>query len=320
MSHSGSYGDKSMENPSNILFIKLGKNGNFEKDCIENRGILKIGYNEIDNFLCISNNWTGVESEIKKMYRTDQSVTTSHKNQIKKFYEEPETTMWVTFYCGKLWYCYAEKKVILNKDGTKERKTLSGWTDVDSQNNKLFIQYLSGRLTKVQGFRGTICDLKEKDYLLHKINNTQSKELAAVENDIKNLRLSLEALIKKLNPKDFEVFVDLIFRSASWSRAGVLGSTVKTIDIELFAPVTNEKAIVQVKSQASLALFNAYKKRLQNMLGYDKIFFVTHTPSEDLQKYIDNGLEDEIQIWDSKKLAEFSINAGLIEWIVNIAP
>jgi len=33
---------------------------------------------------------------------------------------------------------------------------------------------LSGRLTKVRGFRGTICDIKEKEYLLNKINNLQS--------------------------------------------------------------------------------------------------------------------------------------------------
>ena len=63
-----------------------------------------------------------------------------------------------------------------------------------------------------------------------------------------------------------------------------------------------------------------YKARLQNMGDYDKIFFVTHSPSRDLQSYIDSGSEEDVQIWDSRKLSELSINAGLIEWIVGVAP
>ena len=198
--------------------------------------------------------------------------------------------------------------------------TLSGWKDTDSKGNSLFIQYLSGRLTKVQGFRGTICDIKEKEYLLHKINNTQSKELVSVEKDIQSLKGNLELLIKKLNPKDFELFIDLLFRSAGWSRIGVLGNTTKTIDIEFLAPVTNERAIVQVKSESNLATFLEYKSRMGSMVEYDKFFYVTHTPSKDLQNYINQNTEGGFQIWDSKKLSELSINAGLIEWIVSVAP
>jgi hypothetical protein len=64
----------------------------------------------------------------------------------------------------------------------------------------LFFQYLSGRLTKVQGFSGTICEVKEREYLLNKINNTQSIEFATVEKDLQALRKSIQQLIKKLNP------------------------------------------------------------------------------------------------------------------------
>lgn len=309
-----------MHNPKNILFIKLGEKGTFEKECIEEKGIIKLDYREIDHDNCINSKWEKIEEQVKTTYKTWPSATTSHKNQIKRFYEESETTMWITFYNGKLWYCYADKKIQLNNDGTKERKTITGWTDEDINKNTLFIQYLSGRLTKVQGFRGAICDVKEKEYLLHKINNTQSIELVNVEKDLKSLKSNLELLIKKLNPKDFEVFVDLLFRAASWSRIGVLGKSIKTIDIELLAPVTNERAIVQVKSESNLSIFEDYKKRLESMDEYDKYFFVTHTPTKDLQELINRNNENNIQIWDSKKLAELSINAGLIEWIINVAP
>jgi len=308
-----------METPGNIRFIKLGEKGSYEKYCIENARI-KLGYHEIDHDLCVNGDWNGVSQLITNKYKTVQTATTSHKNQIKQFYEEPSNTMWITFYNGKLWYCYANCNVILNPDRTKERTVIGSWKDHTCNNSTLFIQYLSGRLTKVQGFRGTICEVKERDYLLHKINNTQSLELVEVERNIESLRSSIQKLIKKLNHKDFEVFIDLLFRSAGWSRIGELGKTVKTIDIELIAPVTNEKAIVQVKSQSSFKIFEEYKYRLLNMMEYEKVFFVTHTPDKKLQSYIDLGHEDSIDIWDSKKLAELSINAGLIEWLINVAP
>ncbi len=310
-----------MEKPKNIQFIKLGSNGSFEKECIERNSSIKLGYNEIDYNSCIAKNWDAVHKEIEEKYKTWKSATTSHRNQIRKFFEEPETTMWITFYQSKLWYCYANEKVILNKDGTKERKTISGWKDHDSKNNTLFIQLLSGRLTKVQGFRGTICDVKEKEYLLHKINNTQSEELASVERNLSELKNSLNKLIKKLNPKDFETFIDLIFRNSGWSRVGTLGKTTKDIDIELLAPVTNERAVIQIKSQSNLKTYLEYKERLSGFIqDYDKMFFVTHTPSNDLVNFAKSNQDEDVILYDSQSLSELCINAGLIEWLINVAP
>ena len=309
-----------MEKPYQILYIKLGEKGSYEQECVETRGSIKLGYQEIDHGLCSSGKWDEVLQDISEKYKLAQGTATSHRNQIRKFYEEPESTMWISFYNGKLWYCYASLNVEYNPDGTKERKTVSGWKDVDSKNNTLFIQFLSGRLTKVQGYRGTICEIYEKEYLLHKLNNTQSSALATVEKDLQSLKDNLVPLIKKLNPQDFEIFVDLLFRSSGWSRVGTLGKTIKTIDIQLIAPVTNERAVVQVKSQSSLQLFLDYKERLESMEEYEKLFYVTHSPDPTFQKYIDTVTDSEIQIWDAKKLSQLSINAGLIEWIVNVAP
>ena len=61
-----------------------------------------------------------------------------------------------------------------------------------------------------------------------------------------------------MNPGDFEIFVDLLFRSDGWSRIGTLGKTTKDIDIELISPITNERAIVQVKSQSNLGVYKDY--------------------------------------------------------------
>ncbi|WP_320151070.1 restriction endonuclease [uncultured Tolumonas sp.] len=303
--------------PTKVLFIKLGEKGLFETDCIENEQTIKLSYKEISHELCINDKWDEVEELIKEKYKTNQAATTSHRNQIKKFYTEPASTMWITFYDGKLWYCFAKPEISYDTNSrTKSRKTINGWSSVDSKNNTLFIQALSGKLTKVQGFRGAICDVSEKDYLINKINNTQSPAVEKVENNLAALKNSIETLIKNLSPQDFEVFVDLIFRNSGWSRVGLLGKTIKTIDIELIAPVTGERAIVQVKSQSDLKLFQEYKERL-DIPEYDHIFYVTHSPNKQLQKYIESTLDDKIKIWDAKKLANFCINSGLIDWLIS---
>lgn len=303
--------------PKKILFIKLGASGSFEKECIDNN-IVKLSYDTVDHELCIAGDWNKVREYFMKIEKSNKQVASSHTNQIKYFYEESNSTLWITFYQAKLWYCFADTEIKLNDDGTKERKVIGRWRCDDINGNTLFTQALSGRFTKVQGFRGTICNVQEADYLLHKINNTSSNELKLVEKNIAELKKSLIDLIKKLNPKDFEIFVDLIFRASGWSRVGLLGKTIKDIDIELLAPVTNERAVVQIKSQSDKEKYENFKKRLIDFKEYDKIFFVTHSPDKKFEEYIKHN-SDDIIIYDANRLSELSINAGLIEWLISIA-
>lgn len=320
MNHYG-YKGELMNVQHNILFIKLGEKGAFESECIEEKGIIKLGYREIPHELCENNKWDDVDLIVENKYNTNKGATTNHRNQIKKFYTEPQSTMWITFFNGKLWYCHACPEVIYDvKEKTKSRKTVDGWHSIDSNNKPLFIQGLSGKLTKVQGFRGTICDVLEKNYLINKINNTQNQMIQNVENNLFDLKVSVAHLIKNLSLQDFEIFVDLIFRNAGWSRVGFLGKTIKTIDIELLAPVTGERAIVQVKSQSDLKLFHDYRERLLSHSDYHRYFFVTHSPTKQLEEYMASNAEGDvvgdINIWDAKKLAELSINGVLIDWLM----
>jgi len=305
-------------NPDNILYIKLGEEGKYEKECIEKNNTIKIGYREINHELCISKKWDDVLNEVQDKYNTSPGKTTGHRNQIRRFYEEPKTTMWITFYSNKLWYCYADKDITFNIDGTKERKAINGWKDSDVNGKKLFLQELSGRLTKVQGFQGTICDVKEKEYLIRKINAKQSQALEDVEKSLGKLKMDLTKLIHMLTWKDFEEFTELIFKAAGWARVGITGKTNKNIDIEMIAPVINERAIVQIKSESSLKTFIEYKSIFQGMNEYDRYFYVVHTPEADLKHYISSDVEDSVDIYDDKRLAELCINAGLIEWLISV--
>jgi len=297
-----------------VLFIKLGQGGEFEKECIEQNQTLRLDYRGIDHKFCINGQW----EKVRDYYVNDRNIDTGaaqrHTNQIQQFYEEDENTLWITFYANKLWWCFSRPEITQLSDKTKTRPVIDKWSDKDINENVLLSGNISGSLLKTQGFRGTICRVGEEKYALAKINNEQPKEVVEVENAFSELKSKLTTLIKKLQPKDFETLVDLIFRQAGWQRVGDIGKTQKTLDLELFAPVTGEKAIVQIKAESDLKEFLEYEDEFVPMKNdYDKFFYVVHTPKDKLATYKN---ETETKLYLVDKVAELTISAGLVEWVI----
>ncbi|MBU1630171.1 hypothetical protein KKD88_03795 [Patescibacteria group bacterium] len=303
--------------PTKVLFIKLGEGGLYEKECIERRNILKIGYKEISHDLCVSGKWNEVKKEIAEKMRVSDGVITYHLTQLKYFYEENDHVLWITFFNNKLRWCFAERKVTLEKDGTRYRNVKGKWKCEDLKGNTLFLEDLSGRLLRTQGFRGTICRVAEFDYLIDKINSNEPKDVEETERAFNNLKEKLAVIIKKLQPKEFELLVDLIFRNAGWQRLGVIGKTMKTVDLAIGHPVTGERAIVQIKCQSSLAEYKRYEERFLGMTEYDKFFYIAHTPEPSLEKY--RNKSENIKVYFAEKVSELAINSGLYDWILKIA-
>lgn len=296
-----------------VLFIKLGQGGQFEKECIEQNQTLRLGYREVDHKLCVGGHWDKVHDYFTTEENSKTFVATSHSNQIKQFYEEDEKTLWITFYANKLWWCFSKPEITLLADKTKTRPVIGKWSDKDIAGNVLLGSNISGKLLKTQGFRGTICSVPEQKYALAKINCEQMKEVVEVEQAMFNLKSKLTFLIQNLQWKDFETLVDLIFRQAGWQRVGVTGKTQKTLDLELFAPVTGERAIVQIKAQSDLPQFFGYQEQFATMNDNDKFFYVVHTAKNNLTTY-ENETETKLYLVD--KVAELTISAGLVEWVI----
>lgn len=296
-----------------VLFIKLGQGGKFERECIESNQTLRLGYREVDHKLCITGQWDKVHDYFITEENSKTFVATSHSNQIKQFYEEDEKTLWITFYANKLWWCFSKPEITLLADKTKTRPVIGKWSDKDINGNTLLAGNISGKLLKTQGFRGTICSVPEEKYVLAKINCEQMKEVVEVEQAMFNLKNKLTFLIQNLQWKDFETLVDLIFRQAGWQRVGDTGKTQKTLDLELFAPVTGERAIVQIKAQSDLQQFLSYQEQFATMNDYDKFFYVVHTAKNNLTTY-ENETETKLYLVD--KVAELTISAGLVEWVI----
>ncbi len=221
--------------------------------------------------------------------------------------------LWITFYANLLWWCFSKCEVIQNPDKTKIRPVIDKWKCTDIYGNELRTDRLRGSLVSIQGFRGTICSVSDSEYVIDKINGIMSKEAKEVENNLLELEKNLEILITKLNWKDFEILIDLIFRQAGWQRVSELGGAQKILDLDLISPVTEERYGVQIKSKANLATFENYQKQFEDMQGYSRFYFIVHSPSSDLENIL--GTE-EFKLILPHKISQLAIKYGLTEWIL----
>jgi hypothetical protein len=300
-----------------VLYIKLGEAGIWENDCTDN-GTLRLGYQSVPHNLCIDRRWEDVLAHIRTE-TPNPGAATRHLNQIRLFYEAPGEALWLTYRSDRLFWCFAAPGVTLNDDGSKVRKTISGWSDKSIHGELLTKNKISGKVLATQGFQGTICSVSEHDYVVHKINGTVAPHVIAAKSAFNSLVEKLIPIIKSLHDKDLETFVDLIFRQAGWSRVSVLGGTERDIDLDLMSPVTGEHIAVQIKSRADLPTFMSYQEIYSNMLGYSKFYFVTHTPSEQLVRAALQNKDSSLILWGAEELAQFAAKNGLVGWLIDKA-
>jgi hypothetical protein len=297
-----------------IRFIKLGGKGEWEEMCIEGPNpCIRLGFRSNQHKESLAGNWEAIHNYWHNTEEKSLGKATEYTNQVKAFYTLDENTIWITFYKRKLFWCRASSKVIELQDKTRIRKTIGKWSSQDIGGHELHIDNLSGALTKVQGFRGTICRVDAADYLLKKINGETSSEIIEAEKSLHQLEQSLEILIQKLGWKDLELLTDMIFTQAGWQRLSSLGKTQKSIDLDLLSPVTGKRAFVQVKSKADLETFLRYKSEFESMNQYDEMYFVVHSPSQELAAYSE---QSDVVLLTVDRLAKLVVSAGLTNWLI----
>ena len=296
-------------------FIKLGGGGDFEEECILHDQTIKLGFHNPLHSECLAGKWDEVRDYWLEQGKT-KGKATEITNQIKTFYESDQETLWITFFRRRMYWCFAKKGVVELSDGYRIRNVEGKWSCHDIEGHSLMLENLSGRLTKVRGFRGTICSVKEFDYLIRRINHQKLPEVQKAEDTLAALLRDIELLIKNLTWQDFELLVDLIFTHAGWQRIGTLGKTEKSIDLDLMSPVTGCRAFVQVKSKANKTVFENYIEQYRNMDEFDEMYFVVHTRDNFLKKW--QG-EPDIKLWDVATLSKLVVNSGLISWLIKKA-
>lgn len=308
-------------NPSEVLYIKLGLGGEYEKDCITN-GTLQIDFHEFPHELYMSCLKSGNWDEVQKAYRNtgkSAGAATNYTHQIQRFYEADENVLWVTFYKGALYWCFAKSGVKELNKICKSRGTISGWSSENINGQQLLMSKLSGKVLAMQGFRGTICTVKEHDYLVDKINGNEPKNVAEAFTALLELQKRVEDIVRSLTWQDFEILIDLIFRQAGWQRDSELGGTIKTLDMDLISPITKERFGVQVKAAASLSDFEKYKTELmKDMKGFTRFYFAVHTPDAKLLT-APKDEDDNVELLLPADISSLAVQYGLTQWVIDKA-
>lgn len=298
-----------------VKFIKLGQSGGWEERCIESdKPMVRLGFDNPHHQKCIDGDWDFMNSYWCESKTKGKATETT--NQIKDFYTLPSTAMWITFYKRKLYWCFSEEAVEQLGDGSRVRKVIGTWRSDDINGQPLYVENLSGKLTKVQMFRGTICSVKESDYLLKRINAQVLPEIREAKDCLRNLVSSIKALIKNLSWQDFELLVDLVFSNAGWQRVATLGKVEKSIDLDVISPVTGRRAFIQVKSQSSKNEFKDYIDQFEGMPQYDEMYYISHTDTATLEEV---QLPKNVQLIGLEHMAELTVNAGLVKWLITKA-
>jgi len=295
-------------------FIKLGRGGGWEKSCIKD-GLIRLGFNNPYHKRCVKGQYNSLRNWLEQKGKP-KGVVTSIVNQVKTFYEANEQTLWITFYQRRLWWGFAATGIDQLEDGSRVRKIKKGWRSTDANGDELTVDRISGRLTKIQMYQGTICKVKESSYLQDRINGNVPSEVTEVQERLAALIDAVLPLIQLLTWKDFELLVDLLFVNAGWKRVGVLGKTEKDIDLDLLMPVNGRRAFVQVKSSSTQTEFENYVEAFTDNDMYDEMYYVVHTLKHQLQV---PECQRSVTILSDKPLAKLVVNSGIVDWLVKTA-
>ena len=173
-------------NPSDVYYIKLGRGGKWEHESIKENQILKFGYSKISHELCLRGEWDEIREDV----------------------------IWITFHANLLWWCFSKPEITTIERDKKIRPVIDKWRCTDINDYELRTDRLRGSLVSIQAFRGTICSVKDAEYVINKINGKTPDYVEKAHKTLRKLSNRLEEVIKHLDWKDFEILIDLIFRQA----------------------------------------------------------------------------------------------------------
>jgi len=301
----------------NAYYIKLGEKGSWENELLTSKNA-KIGWDHISLDLILSDDWKSIQRLIAQNYSEGKkkSGATQDFNALKNFCKASDRDVFITFHYSKLYWCFLSPEI--KSDGnSKYRSTINGWSSKDVDGNDLFTCNLTGNITKIQGFRGTLCKVEDKEALYKILNNQKPPFLEKIQNSKDQLCENIEAAFTELNPYDCENLSDLIFRQSGWQRLSNLGKQMKDFDMELWHPLTNVRMQVQVKAKADRKVFERYASDFKKNqgAGLNKFCFMVYVPDKTLKDSFD--IQDNVRLMLPKEIAELIVDLGLVEWVKN---
>jgi len=303
-----------IDKDAEVRYIKLGREGSLEDRYLHKHPAIRLGYHSDLHQACLDQDWELVAKAWLQERKGKQSVASNDVRQIRDFYELPGNTVWITFHNRKLYWCTASEEVIKLEDQDRIREATIPWSCDDVFGNELRIENIDGRISQVQAYKGTICEVSNARYVKRRIMGEKEDDVIDAELARDVLQQKIQKLIEGLWWYDFELLVDLIFSKSGWQRVSVLGKTTKSIDLDLQSSVTNRKAVVQVKSRAGASAVTDFFDQNKDESCFHSLIFVCHTFSGDPE---DIGIDDSrLEFWGKKRLAELVVESGLTNWLI----
>jgi hypothetical protein len=299
--------------PRAVRYVKLGEGGAWEEDCFA-RGVLRMGFgSDLDQgfALCQAKDWEGFAAMWREQGRTP-GVATRFANETRLFAEDDGSTLWITFSGQRLLWgmLAAEGRMTRMHDGDSTyRPVVGGWRDHDIQGMPLIKGNLAGDLVSLAAYRGTSCSVPRPDYVIRKVNGRRATEVEAAEAALAVMQETTLAVIRSLQPNDFELLVDLIFTQSGWRRVGILGRTQKTLDLDIILPSTGERAMVQVKSTTSSYELAEYISQLEPDGPHKRLFYAFHSGEAQTS-------DPRVSVLGPERIAAMTLDAGLMRWVM----
>jgi hypothetical protein len=300
--------------PKQVRYIKLGPGGSLTAQAIA-EGTMPALYREVPHAMCVAGDWSGAAA-IYQGRGLNAGSATRLVNELRDFYTLGADCLWLTFHARRLWWGFADEAVSSDSatptaGSVRMRRILGGWRCRDLRGAELGVDRLSSRLTKVAGFRGTICRIADEAYLLNLLRGEPDQRVTAARIAHGQLVEAVERLLPTLDQADFETLVDLIFARSGWERISSLGGVQPDVDLVVRERFTGRMAAVQVKSRANAEVLANYAARL----AHDTAFLVCHTPEGDLSR----ANRPDLTLWVGSDVAERVVDTGLVSWLIEHA-
>lgn len=292
-------------------YIKLGAGGRWAESSIGD-DLLRFGWSGIPLQMIYGGEWDAIRAILAKEH-SHPGVVTADTERLRDLAESTSDDVWITFHQSRLWWCRLADGPVEEDAISKFRRVQGRWNDHDVGGRRLLANQLPGKIAQLQGFRATVCSVREGAALERLLNGEPSPAYTAVEQAREQLVQEVMGAIRELHWKDFETLVDLVFRHAGWRRLSVLGETMKFADLELQEPITGDLYQVQIKSKADLSEFRNYISAFSRQ-GFRRLYFVVHSPTLELEMF-DPG-DEAVELILPLRLARFTVDAGLVDWLM----
>jgi hypothetical protein len=295
--------------------IKLGKGDEWSEESIKN-GRIYFGYREIPHELLNKKDKKEIERVVAAKFDND----TRRINEVRTFYTASESTLWITFYNGSLYYATSKPEVYCEDDTKRKyRETMNGWKHTDVKGHSISEIKLRGDLVAKKYYRMTICKIPGDllEYLLRIINC----ETDPLHEQIMDANRQVTKLIQRLNPKDFELLIDMLLLRSGIMRQGPLGATMKDIDCACVHPLTGRVYYIQAKSKTNKKelkkYLDSFSKMNETNPGATYYFFINEEKSK-YESLIKEYLSDdfEVELKDSNDMCAVVAELGLVKWVL----